>query len=239
MRVHCNVVVYIFVDLNNTSATTDLEQLVRPNQSMSTDVHTGDLHCSAEAAAIVPPVLQDITAAGDFNCPVELSTPVYASPANPAAVPVPQSISNICASLINNDMDSVADKMFQNQELKNLMLDKVCKCIDEECMAICSRNDASIFRKYDTLRMNFEWSEYASELKDKAPALYRVLCKVVCHSDKRNKRPLSHHNPGMCTAAAILLKERNREMNGLQTVISLLLFSSNTHKQVGYIGGYI
>lgn len=210
MRVHCNVVVYIFVDLNNTSATTDLEQLVRPNQSMSTDVHTGDLHCSAEAAAIVPPVLQDITAAGDFNCPVELSTPVYASPANPAAVlPVPQSISNICASLINNDMDSVADKMFQNQELKNLMLDQVCKCIDEECMAICSRNDASIFRKYDTLRMNFEWSEYASELKDKAPALYRVLCKVVCHSDKRPSISPQPGNVHCCSYSTQREKQRD------------------------------
>ena len=84
-------------------------------------------------------------------------------------------------------MDSAADKMFQNHELKNPIMDQVCQCIDEECTIICSRNTVSLFHKYDTLRMNFEWIDYVAELKNKAPAFYRILSDIVSHSDKRNK----------------------------------------------------
>ena len=82
----------------------------------------------------------------------------------------------------------------------------------------------SLFRKYDTMRIYFEWIDYVAELKNKAPAFYCILSEIVSHNDKWNKYPLSHHNPGMCTAAADLLKERNSEMDGLQTVMLLLLF---------------
>ena len=38
--------------------------------------------------------------------------------------------------------------------------------------------------------------------------------------------------PGLCTAVAILLKERNRVMCGVQSYVSSVLFSNNIHKKV-------
>ncbi len=43
------------------------------------------------------------------------------------------------------------------------------------------------------------------------------------------------HFPGICSAAAILLKERNREMCGLQSLVSLLMYSCHAEKQVKFI----
>ncbi len=59
-----------------------------------------------------------------------------------------------------------------------------------------------------------------------------IVSKIVSHGDKRNSRQLKHHFAGVCMATAILLKERNKDMTGIQTLIFLLLFTSNIQKQV-------
>ena len=120
--------------------------------------------------------------------------------------------------------------MFNHHDIKKSIIDKVCECVEEECNLICKKN-ASIFRKYD-ITTNFEWNNYASEVKQKLPIIYQVISKIVSHSDKRNSRSSDYHNPGMCTAVAILLNERNREMTGLQTLISLVLYPTQVQKQV-------
>ena len=38
--------------------------------------------------------------------------------------------------------------------------------------------------------------------------------------------------PGLCTAVAVLLKERNRVMCGVQSYVSSVLFSTKFHKKV-------
>ena len=40
------------------------------------------------------------------------------------------------------------------------------------------------------------------------------------------------HYPGICCAAAILLKERNHEMCGLQSLVSLIMYTCHAEKQV-------
>ena len=72
----------------------------------------------------------------------------------------------------------------------------------------------------------------------KSPVFYRIVSKVVSHSDTRNMRTIDYHHPGICTATAILLKERNKNMTGIQTVISQILFASNVRKQVQLIDMY-
>ena len=71
------------------------------------------------------------------------------------------------------------------------------------------------------------------ELSLKAPTLLKILSPIVTANDKRKQTAVpGSHNPGLCMAVAILLKERNREMCGLQSIISLLLYSSHVDKQV-------
>ena len=76
----------------------------------------------------------------------------------------------------------------------------------------------------------------------KAPTLLRLLSTIVQHNDHRNtSKRGDRHNPGISMAMAVLLKERNREMCGLQSLIVLLLFKGQAHKKasecvVGCIG---
>lgn len=85
---------------------------------------------------------------------------------------------------------------------------------------------------FDQMRQ-FNWSLLIKDLQAKAPILFKMLYTVVSHSDKRNqlKRDEAHH-PAICMAVATLLKDRNREMGGLQTIVSLLLFKSCVKKLV-------
>ena len=56
---------------------------------------------------------------------------------------------------------------------------------------------------------------------------------IVNRNDYRNQHKQGErHHPGICMAIATLLKERNHEMCGVQTYLSLVLFSSRVHKEV-------
>lgn len=76
----------------------------------------------------------------------------------------------------------------------------------------------------------FKWTTYVNEMESKAPTLLRFLMYLVSHSDRRNNvKQGDHHYPAVCMSAAVILKERNREMVSLPTYISLLLFSSRRY----------
>ena len=79
----------------------------------------------------------------------------------------------------------------------------------------------------------FQWSQLVDELATNAPTLLCLLTAIVTHSDHRNQLKVSSaHHPGLCMCVAVLLKERNREMCGVQSIISLLLYQSHVEKQV-------
>ena len=59
-----------------------------------------------------------------------------------------------------------------------------------------------------------------------------AICAAKYGRYNYNIRSSVEHYPGLCMSVAILLKERNREMSGLQYIVSLLLYSSHVDKQV-------
>ena len=110
--------------------------------------------------------------------------------------------------------------------------------IDIECSALCKRtlpntNTPSLFRKINVQEMaTFSCGKCIRE--STAAVLLQLLLGIVSHSDHRNQEKLGErHYPGICMAVATLLKERNRQMSGIQTFFSLVLFSSLVEKQVG------
>ena len=110
--------------------------------------------------------------------------------------------------------------------------------VDNECSALCQMpketNKTPSFRKmtFDQLK-EFKWEMLIRELQTKSPILFKLLTVLVSHSDKRNQHKHSTvHYPAICMAVATLLKERNKNMVGLQTLVSLLLFKSRVQKQV-------
>ena len=114
------------------------------------------------------------------------------------------------------------------------MIKKVVTIVNDECLDLCRRSQPSLFRKSTPSDyLNFRWSNYSCELESRAPVIFELFKTIVSHGDKRNENKKGDvHLPAICMAVSVLLKERNREMVGVQTCISLLLYSSRAQKQV-------
>ena len=71
------------------------------------------------------------------------------------------------------------------------------------------------------------------ELRSNSPLLLKVLTSIAVRNDHRNRKKVgSAHYPGITTAAAVLLKERNCHVSGDQSLVSMLMYSSHCEKQV-------
>ena len=127
------------------------------------------------------------------------------------------------------------------------MIDKVLDIVNTECNELCTKNnDPSPFKIIPIEKVPlFKWDIFADSLKSLAPTTFKFASVTVCHRDRRNQfKNGTRHIPTICMAVAILLTERNREMGGLQSVISVALFVAQVKKKVRlleytYIDGYI
>ena len=109
------------------------------------------------------------------------------------------------------------------------------KILSDEFSSLCQKKgEVSIFRKISVTTMASNmWKVFISELESKAPTLLHLLTTLVSFNDRRNVSKVgTSHYPSICTAVAVLLKERNREMCGLQSLVSALLYSCHSEKQV-------
>lgn len=131
---------------------------------------------------------------------------------------------------------SLARAIIRHRSLSCCVFDLFMKQISTECDCLCRRgmSVASIFRKIPVSQLNqFKWESCIEELKTTAPLLLQMLTTMVGKNDARNmqKRDTAHY-PGICFAVAVILKERSREMCGLQSLVSLLLMASGVEKKV-------
>ena len=130
----------------------------------------------------------------------------------------------------------MARAVLAHSALREQVLLKVLDLVDSECAALCRKTGAdgpSPFRQLPVKKMEeFSWERYTQELKLRGPFLLWLFSTLVQHNDHRNKtKQGSTHTPGVCMSIAALLKERNREMTGVQTYVSLALFN-HVNKQV-------
>lgn len=106
--------------------------------------------------------------------------------------------------------------------------------INDECLELCKKSPPSMFRKIHISELHkFQWQSLIDKLQIRAPILLKVFQVITSHSDSRNELKFGNvHFPAICMAIGILLKERNRQMCGVQKMLSLLLFKSGVQKQV-------
>lgn len=106
--------------------------------------------------------------------------------------------------------------------------------ISRECSVLCQRADQSLFRTILVTDMaDVTWQSFIDELCLKAPTLFNLLTTIVSCNDHRNTVKVgSCHHPGLVAAVAVLLKERSREMVGVQSLVSALMYSGHCEKQV-------
>lgn len=147
---------------------------------------------------------------------------------------LPDEESKIGRALAGGNLQSLANAVMEHRGLRDLVLLRFLDSIDAECTTLCRRSLPSTFRKISTPTLGeFNWELMVDELQAKAPTLLRVLSTICAHNDHRNQKKCgSMHYPSICMAASVILKERDREMCGLQSMMSLLLFAPRVDKVV-------
>ena len=140
----------------------------------------------------------------------------------------------VARQLLGGHPPSIAKAVMAMEDVRESLIKLFLNTINDECNVLCQRSQKSVFRKMSMEQvMDFKWSLLVEELNSKAPLLYSVLSSIATRNDRRNVIKVGpDHYPGICMAAAVILKERNREMCGLQSIISLLLYSCHCEKKV-------
>ena len=134
-------------------------------------------------------------------------------------------------ALAGGHIPSVAKAVVQNSVLREEVFLQLLNLVDEECRTLCQKNDPSRFRRIPVAELgSFQWEQFIDELRSKAPTLLCILYAIS--SRKHNSESIQQHHRGICMAAAAMLKERNREMCGIPSLISLLLYATHAEKQV-------
>ena len=135
-------------------------------------------------------------------------------------------------------ISSIAKAIFAHEGLRKCMIMKVLNLATTECSVLCRKDKHNPpFRHIviDSLG-EFRLESFIEKLRSHAPTLFQIASVIVQHNDHKNDiKKDSRHHPGICMATAILLKERNREMCGLQSIISVGLFNSQVQKKVNKV----
>ena len=110
-----------------------------------------------------------------------------------------------------SNFKALADAVMESPNLKEAIESRICSNISKECKRLCSTANPSLLRGMTKEAMfNFSWEAVGKELQTKAPLFLRC---ILAAADPFNGTttiydPVRH--PGVYTAAAILLKKRDK-----------------------------
>ena len=116
---------------------------------------------------------------------------------------------------------ALSDAAMESPNLKEAIENRICSDISKECKRLCSVSNPSFLRGMTKESMgNFSWQAIGTELQSKAPIFMRCILAAADPSSNPTKRfdPVRH--PGVYTAAAVLLKKRDKGMSLVPYVLS-------------------
>lgn len=132
-----------------------------------------------------------------------------------------------------SNFKALADAAMESPNLKEAIESRICSNISKECKRLCSTADPSLLRGMTKEAMfNFSWEAVGKELLTKAPLFLRCILAAADPSNGTTTiyDPVRH--PGVYTAAAILLKKRDKAISLIPYVISTILKVGKTSKMV-------
>ena len=134
------------------------------------------------------------------------------------------SLEKIGRALAGGNIPSIAKAVFSHSGIRQCLVDRVIDVVNEECTTLCRKSlqPISLFRQLPPEQVDmFSWNQCVAELQKHCPTTLQLFNTIVSCSDHRNAHKRGdRHYPGICMAMAVLLKERNREMSGIQSLIS-------------------
>ena len=142
--------------------------------------------------------------------------------------------SKIARALLGGHAPSIAKAVLGQEKLRDAVIVLLLMELNGECTNLCRSSSASPFHKIPVDKLvDFKWTDMVTNLQLNAPLLFTLLYSIASRNDNRNTVKVgAAHYAGVCSAVAVLLKERNREMCGLQSLVSLLMYSCHAEKQV-------
>ena len=140
----------------------------------------------------------------------------------------------VARALLGGHSLSIAKAVMQHDGIREAVVRVLLGKLNEECTNLCRKTTPSHFHTIPVDQLDtFSWKDMVADLQQKAPFVFTVLDSITSRNDHRNTTKVGAvHYPGICSAVAILLKERNREMCGLQSLVSLVMYSCHAEKQV-------
>lgn len=141
--------------------------------------------------------------------------------------------SEVARTLVDGNAPAIADAVMKMDAVREELFKSFLKLINIECSELCQKRQ-SPFRKIPVDKIpQFQWEHFIEDLELKSPLLLRVLITAVTRIDYRYQHiPETAKFPGIVSAAALLLKQRNREMCGMASVVSLLMYACHCEKKV-------
>ena len=115
--------------------------------------------------------------------------------------------------------------------LQELVARHMLELLQQQCVALCWKKQMSsvlrVLQPQDLIKFSF--GQLVDEWASIAPLLLKVLA-TVAH--------VEHYDPasnvaGICTAGAVLVRQRNVHMSALHHLAGLILFHENASKLVG------
>lgn len=92
------------------------------------------------------------------------------------------------------------------------------------------QKDTSLFRKIPVSELSaFQWEQLIDELRLRHQCWFAFW--KPSHPSSRTLEAFTNY-PGICMVSAVLLKEKNREMCGFQSLISVPLYATHAEKEV-------
>jgi hypothetical protein len=127
--------------------------------------------------------------------------------------------------LVRRTYGQIANAAWVNKLIRKHLVLNVMKVIDNECIALCSKNSPSCVRSPSKEKMvNFSFEKQKAELEQRAPLLLSVLVAAASCKSKRDERAWI---PAIGMASAVLLLNRSPYMNEVQLMLGIFLYHSN------------
>ena len=111
--------------------------------------------------------------------------------------------------------------------------------IRKEMKTMCGLSSISLLRDFTPERLrSFQWEDLVDEMQQNAPTMLEILRGCVARKERKSRlgrlyRVKDESIIGVC--AAILLRHQNPQMNLIQRIVSLLLYSGHAPKQVSIV----
>lgn len=142
--------------------------------------------------------------------------------------------SKIARALLGRHAESIAKAVMGQDDLREAIIIVLLMQLNQECTNLCKSSNGSPFHRIPVDKLaDFKWRDVVANLQLNAPLLFTLFYTIVSRNDNRNVVKVgAAHYPGICSAIASLLKERNRKMCGIQSLVSLLMYSCHAEKQV-------